>query len=244
MKVASKKIILLSLFWISFLFLNGCDTNMQRENNISQSTDNLEYIVDESDILDINELLNISSTWMLSDQEKLWLIQMREEEKLARDVYTTLGTKRWAKIFSNIAESEQTHTIAVKNLLTMYSIPDPVLDDTVGKFTSSDMQKLYNDLVAQWNKSLLDALIVGAIVEDLDISDLNILIKETDKENIINVYNNLNRWSRNHLRAYVKNINQNGWTYSPQYISLSEYNDIISSQQERWSNGIWKGKST
>lgn len=243
MKFISKKIILLSLLWMSFLFLTGCDSNMQRENNLSQSTDNLEYIVDESDILDTNYLLDMSSTSTLSDQERMWLIQMREEEKLARDVYTTLGDKRWAKIFSNIAESEQTHTIAVKNLLTIYDIPDPVLDDTVGKFTSSSMQKLYNDLISQWSNSLLDALTVGAIVEDLDISDLNQLIKQTDKENIITVYNNLNKWSRNHLRAYVKNINQNGGTYSPQYISLSEYNDIISSQQERWSNGIWKGKS-
>jgi hypothetical protein len=45
----------------------------------------------------------------------------------------------------------------------------------------------------------------------LDINDLNALIKQTDKEDIIAVYTNLNKWSRNHLRAYVKQIQKNWW---------------------------------
>ena len=93
--------------------------------------------------------------------------------------------------------------------------------------------------MSQWDKSLLDALIVGATVEDLDIRDLNVLIKQTDKQDIITIYNNLNKWSRNHLRAYIKNITNNGGNYIPQYISLLEYNEIIWSQQERWAG--WMG---
>jgi hypothetical protein len=76
----------------------------------------------------------------------------------------------------------------------------------------------------------------------LDINDLNALIKQTDKEDIIAVYTNLNKWSRNHLRAYVKNISKNGGTYQPKYISLLEYNDIVSSQQERWNNSMGNGR--
>lgn len=230
MNTTTKKLILIPTLLLSFLIIAWCNISTPEQKNQSNTT---EYIVDQSDMLDTTKLLDTPSTWIISDQEKIWLIQMREEEKLARDVYTTLGEKRWNQIFTNISKSEQTHTEAVKNLLNRYSISDPVVDDSVGKFTSSTMQTLYNDLVSQWSKSLLDALIVGATVEDLDIRDLNILIKQTDKQDIITIYNNLNKWSRNHMRAYIKNINNNGGNYIPQYISLLEYNEIIWSQQER-----------
>jgi hypothetical protein len=74
---------------------------------------------------------------------------MREEEKLARDVYTMLGNIWGTKIFSNIASSEQTHTDAVKVLLARYAITDPVVNDTIGVFTSKTMQDLYNTMTAQ-----------------------------------------------------------------------------------------------
>jgi hypothetical protein len=230
MNTTTKKLILIPTLLLSFLIIAWCNISTPEPKNQSNTT---EYIVDQSDMLDTTKLLDTPSTWIISDQEKIWLIQIREEEKLARDVYTTLGEKRWNQIFTNISKSEQTHTEAVKNLLNRYSISDPVVDDSVGKFTSSTMQTLYNDLVSQWSKSLLDALIVGATVEDLDIRDLNILIKQTDKQDIITIYNNLNKWSRNHMRAYIKNLNNNGGNYIPQYISLLEYNEIIWSQQER-----------
>ena len=163
---------------------------------------------------------------------------MREEEKLARDVYTTLWSKRENQIFTNIIKSEQIHMIAVKLALEHYSIADPVKDDSVGKFTSSAMQKLYDDLISQWNKSLLDALIVWATIEDLDINDLNSFTKQTSNTYIINTYNNLAKWSRNHIRAYVKSIISNGGTYKPQYISQSQYDEIIASSQE--NNAVWR----
>lgn len=49
---------------------------------------------------------------------------MREEEKLARDVYLTFGEKWGLTLFTNIAKSEQTHTDAVKTLLDRYEIKD------------------------------------------------------------------------------------------------------------------------
>ena len=94
------------------------------------------------------------------------------------------------------------------------------------------MQALYDSLVQKGKTSLLEALIVGATVEDLDIKDLETLKKETAKEDILVTYNNLQKGSRNHLRAFVKNIQANGGTYTPQYISISDYNSIISAEQE------------
>lgn len=174
---------------------------------------------------------NISS--QLSTAEATGLIQMREEEKLARDVYITLDTVWGVKTFTNIASAEQTHTDSVQTLLARYGIADPVTKDTVGVFTSPDMQQLYDELIQRGKVSLLDALMVGATIEDLDIRDLEILKKETSKTDILAVYTNLQKGSRNHLRAFVKNIQTRGGSYIPQYISQSEYNAIVNGVQEK-----------
>ena len=157
---------------------------------------------------------------------------MREEEKLARDVYLMLWEKRGNQTFKNISQSEQTHTDAVKELLAIYGIEDPVKDNSIGVFTSKEMGNLYEQLIAKWSESAMSALIVWATIEDLDIKDLNELLKDTTNENIIAVYENLNKWSRNHMRAFVKNISRNNETYTPQYISIDEFNTIIWASQE------------
>ncbi len=191
------------------------------------------YKVDKSDYVSAGNLIANIPKGTLSKEEVESLVQMREEEKLARDVYLALFEKWGLNIFSNIAKSEQTHTDAVKALLDRYGIEDPVKDDTRGVFTSEKMQTLYNDLVAQGSKSLEDALKVGATVEDLDIKDLEDFLKITDNEDIKIVYQNLMKGSRNHLRAFVRNIERNGSTYAPQFITKEEYDHIISSDWEK-----------
>jgi len=169
----------------------------------------------------------------LSEEEKAGLILMREEEKLARDVYITLGEKWGLPMFYNISRAEQVHTNAVKDLLERYDIEDPVENDDKGFFTSPKLKELYNSLVKQGSTSLMDALIVGATIEDLDIKDLDELIAKTDNEDIIVTYKNLNKGSRNHMRAFSRQINNRGDSYSPQFISGSEYAGILNSSHER-----------
>jgi rhodanese-related sulfurtransferase len=192
-----------------------------------------EYVVDASDMIDGASLVSVTQPSKLSSDELAGLILMREEEKLAHDVYTTLGDTWGLKIFDNIAASEQTHTDAMKALLASYDIEDPVRDTTIGVFTAPTMQKLYTDLTSQGKASLVDALIVGATIEDLDINDLETLKQSTTKPDILATYNNLQKGSRNHLRAFVRNIQARGSTYTPQYISANEFSSIISSPQER-----------
>ncbi len=214
----------------------GLVSNTETIKLVTASSSGSEYVVDESDMVDANALISNIEKSELSEKEIAGLIQMREEEKLARDVYTTLGNTWGLRIFSNISASEQTHTDAIKVLLARYGIKDPVTVDAVGVFTSKDMQELYNTLTTKGKTSLADALVVGATIEDLDIRDLENLKKETAKEDILITYNNLQKGSRNHIRAFVKNIQANGGAYSPEYISSSEYNSIISSSQERGRN--------
>ncbi|MFA7191994.1 MAG: DUF2202 domain-containing protein [Candidatus Paceibacterota bacterium] len=226
---------------ISIMKSNGFKNIFELEGGIVSNKDELsltissgsDYVVDPSDMLDGVSLVSGIAGADITDKEIAGLIQMREEEKLARDVYTTLGGVWGSKIFSNISASEQTHTDSVKILLQRYGIKDPVTNDSVGVFTSKSMQDLYDGFIKKGKISLVDALVVGATVEDLDIRDLENLKKETTKEDIKITYNNLQKGSRNHLRAFVKNIQSNGGTYSPQYLSIAEYKSIIDSPQEK-----------
>jgi hypothetical protein len=156
---------------------------------------------------------------------------MREEEKLARDVYLTLYEKWGLPVFQNIARSEATHMAAIETLIDRYGLADPATDE-VGTFTNPELQALYDQLIEQGYRSLVDALRVGAAIEEIDILDLEEAIEGTDHADIALVYGNLARGSENHLRAFVTNLARRGdVSYAPQYLSQAAYDAIIGSQE-------------
>jgi hypothetical protein len=95
-----------------------------------------------------------TTTIAVSNQEIEDLVYMREEEKLAHDVYIFLYSRWELPIFSNIAASELTHTNAVLSLLERYGIDDPAKDLQPGEFKNQDLQTLYNQLITTGSKSL------------------------------------------------------------------------------------------
>lgn len=170
----------------------------------------------------------MSATTSLTKQEIEDIMHMREEEKLARDVYTTLYNIYKVPIFNNISKSEQTHMNAVKTLIERYNLDDPVKDNTVGKFTNPEFTKLYATLVERGKNSLKEALTVGTLIEDLDIKDLKEAMNRTNKTDIKIVYNNLLNGSKNHLRSFISQLQRYSQTYTPTYISKEELTEIIS----------------
>ncbi len=166
----------------------------------------------------------------ISQNEKQDLLHMREEEKLARDVYLSLYKKWRIPIFRNIAKSESWHMQMVKFLLDKYGIEDPVKTDVVGVFSHPHIQELYKELVEKGSKSIVDALKVGATIEDLDIYDLDKAIKRSDNNDIDFVYSRLRWGSTNHLKAFIRLSKRYGSNYTPQYISQVEFNNIINSR--------------
>ncbi len=163
----------------------------------------------------------------LSEDETAGILYMREEEKLARDVYAAMYDKWGFRIFENIAKSEQVHMDAVKALIEKYGLEDPAKDG-YGTFTNPELQKLYDELVRLGNKSEAEALKVGAMIEEIDILDLKERLSQTDNEDIKLVYENLMRGSENHLRAFVSNLERYGTKYEPKYLSEDEFEQIIS----------------
>lgn len=203
----------------------GCDkddiTTLQTTSNAGRS---------------IADQVNALAKEPLSNDELISLRWMREEEKLAHDVYITLYNKWRVNIFKNIAESEQTHQDAVLTLLIKYGIPDPAASKAVGVFSNPTLQDLYNQLVTRGNTSLMEAFKVGATIEDLDIYDLEDWLTKVDNRDIVYVYQNLNKGSRNHLRSFYSQIVSAGGTYTAQYITQAQLEAIVNSPKE---TGAW-----
>jgi hypothetical protein len=164
------------------------------------------------------------------------LVYMREEEKLARDVYITFYETWSLPVFDNIAASEETHTTQVEDMIEKYRVTDPVVDDTVGVFVNPELASLYTTLVTQGSASSLAALYVGAAIEEIDMIDLQEAIDATDNADIQQLYENLMSGSRNHLRAYVGQIEDLGIVYEAQYLTQEEVDQIVDAPVERGSS--------
>jgi hypothetical protein len=188
----------------------------------------------------------------LDYNEQTHLEFMCQEEKLARDVYITLGMRYpEAIVFGNIIESEQRHTEAATDMFVKYGFPDPSTNNNVGVFTSETYGEYftdtYNYLITEGANSELDAFYVGALIEELDMHDILFCPEEiialnddindasdcgkvyTDKEDIITLYGNLLEASENHLRAYVKNIETviGEGNYEAQYLPQEQVDAIL-----------------
>lgn len=194
------------------------------------------------------------ATTKLDAVEASHLTFMREEEKLARDVYLTLaGLYPDQKVFNRIATtSEQTHTDTMRDKLALYNLPDPNpatndLPDSIGVFTGAEwgwyFAEKFKDLTEKGSKSELEALYVGAFIEELDMNDIAVCpavmveagypkpcgLEYTDETGLINAYSSLIDGSENHLRAYVGQIEAviGVGNYVAQYLTQAEVDAIL-----------------
>jgi len=221
-----KKLIKNSGFFLLFVALSFTVASCSKDDSPANNSNG------NSNLATLQEQITSLPNEPLSSAELASLTFMREEEKLARDVYITLYNKWAVNIFNNISASEQTHMDALLMLLNKYGLTDPAASDAIGVFTNTTLQNLYSRLVEQGNISALEAYKVGATIEDLDIFDLKNALINNDNQDIKLVYDMLSKGSRNHLRSFYKSILNAGGSYTPQYITQAEFSAIISSSME------------
>ena len=189
---------------------------------------------------------------VLDYNEQTHLEFMREEEKLARDVYMKLSAMYPKhRIFGKIDDSEQKHTDAVRAMINKYGLDDPNTNDNVGVFTGEDygwyFTEKFNLLVERASLSELDALYVGAFIEELDMMDINqcpqVIVETdngindvsecgkvyTDNSDVNNLYASLLDGSDSHLEGYVRNIEKyiGKGNYQAQVLPQEEVDEIL-----------------
>jgi hypothetical protein len=212
-----------SLSSISLADIQSLQTQIEAKILVNQnSTDSLIDVVTQSEIDLVDELgITLSSdelteatqeitdrseepssnTTALTQDQIDDLLFMYQEEKVARDVYIKMYELWNHPVFNNIKDSEQSHTDAVEALLISYEIDIPIANTNIGEFKLVELQELYDTLIAKGKLSLTDALEVGVMIEEKDITD--IVEKMVDvPADIETVYGNLLSGSYNHLDAF------------------------------------------
>lgn len=188
-------------------------------------------------VYSLSGIIQVSGS-SISDIEKKEIQFLREEEKLAHDVYANLYEKWKIPVFSNIANSESRHFDAIGFLIETYNIDDPA-NHAPGKFQNTKIQELYDSLIVAGNTSLVDAFKVGAFIEETDILDLENLLSSTSEETVKRVCSNLKSASENHLRAFTRQLNFRDTEYSPKVLSAEEFNSILNSNSQKgMGNGM------
>lgn len=180
---------------------------------------------------DDNDVNIVITDQTLIESDKTALLFMLEEEKLARDTYMYLDDLWSINQFANIKNSEQTHMNAIEDLLIQNNIEYTIL--SLGEFENQALQDFYNQFVIDGAVNQANALQIGATIEDLDIVDLQDYMNATTNTSLINVFISLQCGSRNHLRSFVLGIENEGNTYTPQFLSEYDYNVIISDSNEQ-----------
>lgn len=174
--------------------------------------------------------------------EDAGILLMREEEKMAHDVYVALGQTTDLVIFNNIASSETNHYNAIGYLISSYKLTDSSTG-VEGTFNNPDLAALYEKLVAAGTVSLTEALKTGALIEETDIADLEKLMAATTNSALLQVYGNLLRGSRNHLRAFASTLATYQIEYTPTVLSTEAYTLIVTTPMET-GNGNGNGNGT
>jgi hypothetical protein len=180
----------------------------------------------------LEQSLSANPKTSLNEEEKKSIAFMLEEEKLARDVYAKMFEKWTYATFDRVSASEHTHVSAVRALADKYGVDVSFYKNDLGEFTNPSLRELYSTLSKRGEASLVEALKVAAEIEELDIKDLEAYRAESGNADIILVYDNLMRASRNHLRAFVRQVLRQQGSYSPQKLSQEQFDSIINSPNE------------
>jgi hypothetical protein len=231
MKTIMQKMVIAGFVGLGLIGFNSC-AKEKMDSQFTQFASILEVTeLGASSIVANNMEAVVPKTVVSGENDLDILLKMKEEEKLARDVYTALNLKWNNQLLLNISLAENTHMSAIIYLLQDYGTDYTGILEP-GKFINPEFQTLYNDLVAKGSVSLEEALKVGALIEEMDIYDLAGLLDKITDESIIIVFENLEKGSRNHLRAFTRQLTLVGLAYSPVYLSTDVYNQIISSPNE------------
>lgn len=152
---------------------------------------------------------NESTTVEMTEEQKDMLFYIYQEEKVARDVYITLGNIYTNEsTFASIQISEQRHMDSARGLCEKYGVSTEGVDEeNVGDFVLPVLQEFYDTCVSEGQKSLLEALRVGEMIEVKDIEDLE-HAQVGMPEDVVKVFESLKEGSLSHLDAFQDAISR------------------------------------
>lgn len=211
----------------SYLTFDGTEiskTLVTEETAIAHLQDSLDFVESVSSTeLPVNIAEVVYTPNSVLDTETIHTLEyMGAEETLAYDLYNKFYELYGTKQFTNIAtNSETNHIKSVQALIRKYEITgndlyDKEIDElTPGVYGVTEVQNLYDVLLAKGVQTQQDALEVGCMVEVTDVDDLDKYIltaQNSEADDIVSVYEYLRAGSYNHYWAFDKGLKNLGIT--------------------------------
>jgi len=174
----------------------------------------------------------VGSDAELTYLEKEGLYYLREQTKLVRDLFHTFYNMYGTKVYTRIARKEQRHFDRIGLLLEKYQLEDPVVDKSVGIYENPIFEELFHELSTSGSENNLNALYVGAYLEEIVILDLKNALLDTEARDIRRVYEKLLNDAKKQLRLFVRNIEKQevDVLYQPQNMTEEDLAEIL----RRW----------
>lgn len=168
----------------------------------------------------------LDATSPLTADEIEFLYAMREDEKLARDLYAYFWTRYpTAPQIQRISKAEESHIAAIETVLDYYEISYPAMS-APGVFEDSTRQALYDELALK-SETMLEAFQTMAFVEDRDLFAYKMVQSQITNANLSLLIENMIKASTNHLKAAIRQIFVRDGSYTSIYLSAEEYDAII-----------------
>lgn len=217
---------LLSIVVFSLVLLSACS----KSDPLNQ--DELLYQQGSTPVMTGIACLDSMPFARLSAAEQRAMAQVRKFELMAYDVCMTFNNPNRQELFDDVAPNENRQANLALALFTRYSINDPCPNHSLGVFTDTAYQNLYNRLVYLSQNTYLNALLKGAMLEELEISRLNDLSNNVDQRDLAWAFNHMEKQSRNNLRMFYNEIIARGGSYSPHYLTWQYFNRIVTTGPE------------
>ncbi|MET0410380.1 MAG: DUF2202 domain-containing protein [Polyangiaceae bacterium] len=166
----------------------------------------------------------------LGDGDRRTLLHVSQQEKLARDFYSSLSETWRLDVFHTTSGSEDIHADALRTLLGRYKLPDPAYGLARGEFNRVDLTERYDDLIARGRFSAVEALKAAASVEELEIEDISERLPRVQSPELSNVLESVVASDKHHLRSLVVALRRLGHTYSPTRLPREQFDLILGEQ--------------
>ncbi|UPT78558.1 DUF2202 domain-containing protein [Sulfurovum sp. XGS-02] len=142
-------------------------------------------------------------TSVLTEEQKDMLFFIYQEEKVARDVYITLGKMyKNENTFRSMQITEQRHLECAKELCDIYGVDTSSMDESViGAFESPLLKMLYDAYIEKGKSSLRDAL---EMAEFIGASDTEMIEHASIgmPNDVVSVYEKLKKGNMNRPDTY------------------------------------------
>ena len=160
------------------------------------------------------------TTSQLSEKEIITITQLIGKEKIAKEVYENFYAQYQNNLFGNIAKRKQKHIEIWKNILAKQNIT--VLENESLEETENLKNQLLSEAIDETS-----ALKTAIKIEELNLNDIYIVRKNSQKSSIREAANGIECGTKNHLFVYYRALKEKNSDYKNQFLTGKQFKNIV-----------------